>query len=189
MKKLAIAASSVALAALPMAGVFAVTSTNVVDNISAVVNPGCTIARGALTPASDFLDTASITVIAGGAAGSDATETVSITCSDPGWNVGIAPTTTGVVNLVDANSHQIAPGTAGPASYWNYAVTYTIGSGSPVVVSPTALTTAGASVITAETATAKTGSFTPTYTVSANSQQDAGTYTGSVTYTIASKAD
>ena len=198
MKKSIIAAgaTSVALAAMPVVGVFAVTSTPVKDTISAKVDPGCTIVRSGVDSSTDYLvTTAALSVIAGGAADTDSTTKVEITCSDAGWSVRIAPTTSGVVNLT-SGTNNIAPGTGdvseNGASYWAYSVQTKIGSAAAVDGPYTALSTSGGDIITASattTANASTGEFTPTYKVYANASQPSGTYTGGVTYTVASLAD
>ena len=193
MKKSIIAAgaASVALAAMPIVGAFAATTTGVKDEINAVVNPGCTITRSGKTAETDFLDTAQLEVIAGGAEDTKSTTLVNVSCSDPGWSVRIAPTVANEINLT-SGGNSITPGTSGTASYWAYKVDTKIGNGNTATGTYYALTAQGADVITAEsttTAAAKTGEFTPGYKVFAATSQASGTYTGGVTYTIASLAD
>ena len=188
MKKSIIAAgaASVALAAMPILGVFAEgsASVEVVDTVTATVNKGCTITRTGAE--ADFSDSLNISVTAGNAStGTDHTKAVSIVCSDSGWNLTATGTGDHATYLYRNNDTKgsIAAGTgaAGAASSWAYKVEYHVG-GTANTKDWGAITDSAASVIS--DATSNTGDFTPYYRVYAQADQPAGSYKGEVTYTI-----
>ena len=83
MKKLAIIASSAALAAMPVVGVFAADTTTSTDTITVTVNPTCTFATGG-----DLDKSVSATLSAGEASGDLEGSTFKVNCNDAkGWEL------------------------------------------------------------------------------------------------------
>ena len=122
MKKSIIAAgaASVALAAMPIVGAFAVDSVS--DNISAVIGNGCVITDSAAQKQ------VNVSVAPGNVATSTAAGSISVTCNSDAWHVSAvgAGTGTPVTNLVgeDDSDNIIATGTltSGSTSNWAFKV-------------------------------------------------------------------
>lgn len=196
MKKSIIAAgaASVALAAMPIVGVFADSTGYVVDNITATITDGCTITRADVPSGGEVANFArgvAFSVVAGTLVTNQASPTVTLTCSDDGWNVtakgtggNSAPT---ALYLDSSNSIQAGTETSGNTSKWAYKVDGVIdpaGTSTAITGTYAAITASDVPVITATQASAKTATFTPYYQVWAQADQAAGAYTGQVTYTV-----
>lgn len=180
MKKLAIAASSVALAAMPVLGVFADT-TELTDSISVTIDASCTFNEATGKSYTD----SSVAVGAQAGFNDNGQHAFNVFCNDDGgWTVSAgAP---GVLHDSEQSdtAHDFvyqasAITAAGAEGKWSAAV-----SGTPASV--TYIATTGGAIAGSDGETAAAGAdFTVTYDAWAGTQSAAGTYSGSVTYTLA----
>ncbi|MBQ3293400.1 hypothetical protein IJG93_03845 [Candidatus Saccharibacteria bacterium] len=201
MKKSIIAAgaASVALAAMPIVGVFADTSVN--DNINAVLTPGCTV--------TDSLEkTVNIILAPGNVTTTPSTTSVSVTCNSSSWTitaVGATEVPAGytegtVTDLIaedtttPANSNRIATGTGTSASSWAFRVadlydpntSTTVASGASVEGDYDEFSQIPSTPATIVTGTAPvTMQLKTQYKVYTAPTQAGGNYEGKVTYTVA----
>ena len=180
MKKLAIAGASVALAAMPVVGVFADT-TSLTDNISVTIDSSCTFSE---STGQSFSDSS---VAVGTQAGltNSGVHTFNVFCNDKsGWSVSAgAP-----VGLHDSTqtgtSHDFAYtaeaiSAAATEGKWSAAVAST------PIAKVTYIPAAGGALAGETASTLAAGSeFTVTYDVWAGTQSPAGTYGGTVQYTL-----
>lgn len=198
MKKIAIAGASVALAAMPVVGVFADSTKTVFnDNISVSVPGSCTI-EGASTGTYTNNDRTfpTVTITAGtynfindeSGTHSGQTMTVHCTTNSGTWSIGVAPSTNA---LLGDNGTSINPGdaTTGSTSAWAIQSNAIAASGGNLTTDNYATYTgydAGTkSVFLAADAKAGAGAtFNPSYRVYVNPDQAADTYRGTVTYTL-----
>lgn len=215
MKKSIIAASaaSLAVAAMPVVGVFAdgETTHTVKDNISVEITPSCTI-RNANTviPTTgvepNLTNNYNVTMangqvnsdIAGTGAVSPADNTMYVFCnsSTRTWTLSaVGSGTASHENELYGASGSIATGlaTSGADSTWAFKVTLGTGATAaagftsgewtavPAVSSPKAIATG-----TGTTGSESAPAITTNYQVFVSSTQEAGTYTGAVTYTLTS---
>ena len=197
MKKSIIAAgaASVALAAMPIVGAFAV--SNVTDTITATVDSGCvidnatatnTVDLGTITPGEDVSSESG-----------KASSGITVTCNATSWNVNAVGASEGdhPSSMYTAGGAEIATGTAtsGDTSAWMFkiaansateeAVTPATGFATwHVIPAPAAET--GAATTVAVGSKAATATIIPTYRVYASSSQATGSYTGKVTYNVSS---
>ena len=197
MKKSLIAtgAASLALAAMPMAGVFA-QDLSVTDTIQITVNSACTIDE--TTTDTDGLDTKDTTYAATVANGAQAdfsgthsgNHAFHVSCNAPGgWSFSATPTDlTGYTasNKSTTNSDSIAFVT--PTSYTHTGTsgqwTAEIASTGQTVTQPTAAGTA-TTVINAQNAQAANVEITSTYSAYVGTETSAGFYEGTIAYTLA----
>ena len=197
MKKIAIAGASVALAAMPIVGVFAVDGdslTPITDTVTVTVANSCTFARRAGGGTYDA------GTIANGSASSDITGSVfNIKCNDTGgWYLTAAgdsdaTTKSSMDSSTSKDTDDIVTGTtfSGDTSAWAFRL-----DGTGVISDYSAAAYAnvpaagGATVATSNTAAGNgTGiDITAHYKVYIGNNQAAGTYTGKVTYTLAHPA-
>ncbi len=202
MKKSLIAAgaASLAVAAMPIVGVFAADGTlTQTDTVVVTVDSACSLATSgsSLDPASTYKAT-----IANGGKNQNITgSTFTITCNDTGgWQLNAigAGGATGDVTKMDASTDKdaddISTGTTldGSVSNWAFKIakggtdagniTITTGYDSFSAV-PSAATK-----IAQGTSTAGNSTITATYGVGISATQSAGTYTGKVQYTLAHPA-
>ncbi len=195
MKKSLIAGASIAalgLAVVPFAGVFADDIRTMTDTIKVTVDPAC-----AFSKASDSDNPSAHTYTQKLAANSDVTTVgttkMVVVCNDAtGYKVTVnsddkAPSALVGPKKSESSNEQIpfttsalSKGTAG----WNAATTATSISGTPKT--ETVYLSAGATVLTSTTMTPAAGdTATIKYDVATSTNQAAGTYTGSITYTLA----
>ena len=203
MKKSLIAAgaASIAVAAMPIVGVFAADGDlSQTDIVKVTVDSACSLATSGSTldPASTYTAT-----IENGQANTNISgSTFTVTCNDTGgWDLNAigAGTATGNVAKMDASTNvdgddiATADGTpTGSASSWAFKIakggtdqgniTITTGYDGFKAV-PTASTK-----IATGTSTAGNSTITATYGVGISATQSAGVYTGRVTYTLAHPA-
>lgn len=185
MRKIAIAGVSAVLAMLPVAGAFAATGTTVTDTVQVTIESACTITS---TNASN---TYSATMTNGQLKSDFGSTTMSISCNDAGgWHVtavgsGADATDKTAMNATGSGT-DIATGTAtsGATSNWAMKVTGSTATGfttfSAVPGSATDVATSSVSTFGSEIVT--------TYQVFISNTQQADTYTGQVTYTLAHPA-
>ncbi len=195
MKKLAIAGASLALAAMPVVGVFAADgNTTTTDTVQVTIDTACSLtATGAGTYS---------TTLTNGTASSDLGSTsINIKCNDAGgWMVnaiGANTSTTAGAGATDmapdaAGKTPIATGTSldGSVSNWAMKLTASEGAYAPTIVTgydqyhavPGAADTKVVSGVTTDQTTGST--FTTNYKVAVSPTQQQGTYTGKVTYTL-----
>ena len=196
MKKSIIAAgaASVALAAMPVVGVVAADSNlSQTDTVIVTVDTACSLATSgsSLDPASTYTATIANSAYNTNIAGS----TFTVTCNDnAGWQLSAVGAGTGTsVAHMDASTEaddDIATGTTldGSVSAWAFKVAGANGAtvqGSYDSFSEVPTT---AAVIAKGTTTTTTATVTATYGVGISATQEAGTYTGKVTYTLAHPA-
>ena len=206
MKKLAIAGASVALAALPVAGVFAANGDYVVDTVQITISASCGVASTSSNPVSGAGASLSTTMVNGSThewvaaatapSGSDTGGSLYVTCNDAsGWHVsaqGYSNDTDGTTDMVTTTTGATAIPTGttldGTVSAWafkiandgiaNLSITngYTDWSQIP----------GNEPVKIASLANAATsnGHIYTGYKVSVSPTQQAATYTGKVKYTV-----
>ena len=188
MKKLAIASASVALAAMPVVGVFAVTgSTEFTDNLSVTVNSGCTLENGGNTDGTYVDRSFSKNIAVGNSAvldGSAATDTAAITIKCNTTSGTVTVTSAGSTTLVGTSSadNTIATGAATSGSTSNWAIKSNASNTSSDPYAAYKAHVPG-TFLTA-TASARGTTFNPSYQVYVAQGQAPDTYTGSVTYTV-----
>ena len=179
MKKSIIAAgaASVALAAMPIVGAFALTS--VTDTINATVGAGCTI--------SDSTGhTVDITVAPGATATSTAAESITVVCNSNNWHVtAVGAGATGTATSLYSGENAIATGTATSGETSNWA--FKIASATNAAISDgynTFIAVPATATNVVDGSAAATSVVTTQYQVYAATGQASGTYTGKVTYTV-----
>ena len=219
MKKLAIASASLALAAMPVVGVFAADegSPSIVDNVTVVINESCTFQAtandAAVNPSGNpaavnrnFRKSATLgaLVTLGGdpaqsTSGSTDQNPITIegVCNSDGSSTTPAKTGTWTISAIGADGAQmvkvgsnaedgdnIPAGTAtsGTDSAWAMKIDLPTGT----TYSSYKAVPATATAVATGTANGSTFTFQPSYQVYVGTEQASGTYTGKVTYTIAS---
>ena len=203
MKKSLIAAgaASLAVAAMPIVGVFAADGTlTQTDTVVVTVDTACSLATSgaSVTPtASTYTAT-----IANGAYNTNiGGSTFTITCNDTGgWDLNAigAGEATGDVTKMDASTNKdaddIATGTTldGSVSNWAFKVAKGGDDASKVTLTTgydqfSAVPSSSQKIATG-TSTAGKATVSATYGVGISATQSAGTYTGKVTYTLAHPA-
>ena len=188
MKKSLIAgagATAFAFAALPFAGVFAATGTVVTDTVEVTIVSACTITS---TNASN---TYSATMTNGQLKSDFGSTEMTINCNDAaGWHVTAvgsgADNTDKTAMNATASGTDIASGTAtyGETSNWAMKVT---GTGATGFTTFAAVPSSATNVAT-QSGAVSGGTLTTTYQVFISATQQADTYTGQVTYTLAHPA-
>ena len=195
MKKLAIASASLALAAMPVAGVFAAaTPKSFTDDLTITVNPGCTIQEttgtGGSAAGTHNDRSFAATIVAGewkelrageAASGSTEEKAMEIVCNSTDdskqWTVSATSINEGKLQVDGDATKFIAGGTAkdGDTSAWAYSVD-----------NGTNWNGVQATMASVKTGTASTTAtpFNPIYRVYVAPTQAAGQYKGSVTYTV-----
>ena len=185
MRKIAIAGASVALAALPALGVFAATGQTVTDTVEVTIGSACLITTS--PTANTYSDS-----MTNGQLKSDFGSTeMTINCNDAGgWHVtaigsGADSTDKTAMNATGTGT-DIATGTAqsGDTSNWAMKVTGTGATGFTTF----AAVPAGATDVARGNGAVSGGTLTTTYQVFISATQQADTYTGQVTYTLAHPA-
>ena len=192
MKKSLIAtgAASLALAAMPVLGAFA----DVTDTVVLTIQSSCSVGQTSATAGagktiteSNAVNSHLYTYDADGSAGG----TLKVTCNDAsGWNVKAVGSSTGsnkTVMVPTGSGTAIATGTAesGATSNWMFKV-----SGTGAVSGYTSwseVPSTATKVATSSTAISE-GAINTGYQVWVSATQEADTYTGSVTYTVAQGA-
>ena len=197
MKKIAIAGASVALAAMPIVGVFAEGNdgnTTTTDTVQVTILSSCSLTATGT-------GTYSTTLANGGVSNDLGTTSINIKCNDAGgWMVnaiGANESTTASAGATDmapdaAGKTPIATGTTldGTVSNWAMKLTASEGTYAPTIVTgyndyhavPGTANTKVASGVTTDQTTGST--FTTNYKVAVSPTQQTGTYTGKVTYTL-----
>ena len=177
MKKIVITGVSVALAAMPVLGVFAdgtgtVTKTTT-DTLTLTVPKGCNIQT---SPARSDT-TAAFGSVAPGQTATDDTDPIVITCN-AGWT--LTPT---IQAALASSANTIASGTTldGSASNWALKLTVT----GDLTNNFNDYNTVNGTNKVSNTAAASALSITPSYKVSVGPGQANGSYTGTVLYTVA----
>lgn len=200
MKKSIIAASaaSLAVAAMPVVGVFAATQSNFTDTLNLTVEGGCTFKSSVL---GDYSRAFAATVAAGQEADftmNTGEPTMSVVCNTETGNytvqaiggTSVEAGATGVTVLSNGTAaDNIATGTtfSGDTSAWAFKVTSTGSTATGWTAVPSSLTT----VVTNSASSAKSTdgvTFTPAYHVYASGSQSAGSYTGNVSYLLVNPA-
>ncbi len=186
MKKLAIAGASLALAAMPVVGVFAATDGSFIDNINVNVAGGCTMGQNnsGSTTAVDRTFEASIvngtSEVLSGTEGGAAAPSLIVQCnttSASSFNITAKATNGGALK---SGSETIPSGNVFSGD--NSAFAYSL-DGSNWLPVPTE--TAGKVVKSGSASSSTPATFNPSYKVYVSLGQASGTYTGSVTYTLA----
>ena len=197
MKKSLIAtgAASLALAAMPMAGVFAA-DTSVTDTIQITVNSACTIAESSTTDGLDNKDTTYADTVANGAETTfngthTGTHAFHVSCNAPGgWSFSATPSNlTGYTDSGKGTSNSDSINFAASGSYVS---TGAAGDWTATITAPAGITvtqpaTAGvANTIISETgAQAANVEITAAYKAYVGTETSAGFYEGTIAYTLA----
>ncbi|MBQ3293402.1 hypothetical protein IJG93_03855 [Candidatus Saccharibacteria bacterium] len=196
MKKSIIAAgaASVALAAMPILGAFAIENTT--DNITAVIDDGCTITDSVQNK------TVSMVVAPGSVATSTAAPSISVVCNNNDWDIQAQGTSNtyeqagfAATDLVARNGAEgsytyehIATGgaTSGSTSNWAFkVVSLSDTTNAAIATGYDAWNSIPAFATTiVEGSAAATETVTTQYQVFAAVGQAAGSYNGQVTYTV-----
>ena len=192
MKKLAIAGSAVALAAMPVVGVFATDVTSVTDTIQLTVEATCTFNTENSGNASDTTYSATVANGAQASLSNGSAHVFNVFCNDnDGWKV-----TAGAPNNLagtGTNAHVISYQAAAlPSSGTEGAWVATV-SGTGVSAELSGITTASAvnyiatagGIIATEASSTDGSTFTVTYGAYVGTETAADTYTGTVQYTLA----
>lgn len=203
MKKSIIAASaaSLAVAAMPIVGVFAASGSSFTDTLTVGVQGGCTIENAEILDPTDPADpgtyadrTFSDTIAAGtvGYLNADATGAVSpssesftVTCNTEHGTTGDAWSVTVSAGNLESGANTIAPGsaTSGDTSAW--ALKSNVGGTDAADATDNYASYTGFSNTTLLTANiGKEVTFNPSYRVFVAPGQAVGNYTGTVTYTV-----
>lgn len=186
-KKLIAGAASVALAAMPVVGVFAaapVTQPNVVDNLQLTVNESCTFSTGAQAlNLSDTINAGAQTTWAAG----DPTPTPSshafvVKCNSKAYTVTATATDLtnsgavahGVISYVANANYDEDVQNIGDDGEWTAVLT---GGNTGAAISTTSSTIKSGNATT-------TDNFSVAYKAYAGNAQNQGTYSGTVTYTL-----
>ncbi len=185
MKKITIAGASAILAALPMASVFAATGTTVTDTVQVTINSACSITT------TNLANTYNETMTNGQLKSDIGSTSMTIACNDAGgWHVtaigsGADSTAKTAMNATGSGT-DIATGTAtsGATSNWAMKVTGTGATG----FTNFAAVPSSATDVAKQTASVSGATLTTTYQVFISATQQADTYTGQVTYTLAHPA-
>lgn len=186
MKKslIAASASAVALAAMPIVGVFAAEVPSVKDTVKLTINEACRMEADSATKTVDLGSAA------GGAYGEQPGSVMTITCNkQTGWQITATATA-----LTNAGTSQDIPfgayAESANASIWsaklalggNNTGNATIAAGWNDYTATTASDTVVTSFVTDTAVSGLT--VTPTYKAYTKASQPAGTYQGDITYTF-----
>ena len=201
MKKLAIAGASAVLAALPVVGVFAATSSSFTDTLTVTVPGGCTLEdNSAVTPGTYADRTFTAEIEAGtvgylndNGSGTSTGTTMKIACnqSTGTWTVTAEASTGALAGSGTAAGQSIAPGagdvTSGNTSGWSIQSNAANATTNPYSSYKAYVVDVGESYSTFLTGSASstTTTFNPSYRVYVSPTQTPGSYTGTVTYTVA----
>ena len=184
MKKLAIVASSVALAAMPVVGVFAADDTGVTDTIQVTVSPSCTFSQGGDDATYSATGTNTSGVVQPKNNNTNV-HTFTVFCNNnTGYKVSATATALNQSPAITANFAYAAtlPST-GTTGAWHAEIA-TEDTG----LTATQLPASGAAtdIITKAGASDADGEdFTATYTAYIGTATPAGTYSGTIAYTLA----
>ena len=185
MKKVMVAGIASTLALLPVTGVFAATGTTVTDTVQVTINSACLITT------TNAANTYSATMTNGQLKSDFGSTTMTIDCNDAaGWHVTAVGTGADATDKTAMNATgsgtDIATGTAtsGDTSNWAMKVT---GTGATGFTTFAAVPASATNVATGSGAVSG-GTLTTTYQVFISATQQADTYTGQVTYTLAHPA-
>lgn len=181
MKKLAIAGASLALAAVPVVGVFA--DPQATDTIEVTVNSSCTFTAGAgtATYSASGANGASVNPSSGGSNEHPFT----VFCNDnDGYTVSATASALTQEN-VSANFAYEDQLPSGATGAWNATISQT---GTVLTIRQLPSGGAATDIVTKESASATGGeSFKAAYTAYIGSATPTGTYTGTIAYTLAAK--
>ena len=185
MKKVLIAgAASVALAAMPVLGVFAVDDQDVTDTIQVTVSPSCTFSQGG--------GDATYSVTGTNASGavnpvnnSSNVHTFTVFCNNnAGYKVSATATALNQTPSISANFAYVATlPSSGTTGAWHATI-----ASEATGVTAAQLPAGGAAtdIITKATASGANGEeFTATYTAYIGTETPSGTYSGTIAYTLA----
>lgn len=199
MKKLLAGAGAVALAALPVAGVFAA-DLSVMDTLQITVNDSCTITEGSTTDGLDNKDTTYAATVANGAettfnGTASGSHVFHVSCNKPGgWSFSATPTNlTGHVAANDSalngdSINFVASGSYGtPVTAKEAAGKWTATITAPAGISVNQPSTAGSAnlIIEATNAQAANVEITSAYKAYVGTETSAGFYEGTITYVLA----
>ena len=174
MKKLAIASASLALAAMPVAGVFAAESVTTTDTVTVTVPHGCTVNDTERTN-----KTAAFGSVAPGADGENKSTSAMIINCNKAWTV--TPSTEGLT----ATGATTITSAAANAKGSQFKVALATSATDGITNGFTSQTAINGTTNVSSTAAASDLSITPTYSIHIGNQQEQGSHTGTVTYTIA----
>ena len=203
MKKLAIAASSVALAAMPVVGVFAATTDDLVitDTLEITVDPTCTFSATTGGGSTGAFDTTYAATVANGATAQFKVDNANksdhifgVVCNDDeGWQVTASAPLALSASGVDAKHNIVYNAAALPdvttskptEGYWNAVVTGTNVAPASTEQAPTGIVVDGGvnyikgagGVIATEADSTDGSTFTVTYGAYVGTETPAGTYT------------
>lgn len=183
-------AASLALAAMPVLGAFA----DVTDTVVLTIQSSCSVGQTSATAGagktiteSNAVNSHLYTYDADGSAGG----TLKVTCNDAsGWNVKAVGSSTGsnkTVMVPTGSGTAIATGTAesGATSNWMFKVS---GTGAVSGYTSWSEVPSTATKVATSSSAISEGAINTGYQVWVSATQQADTYTGSVTYTVAQGA-
>ncbi len=201
MKKLAIAGASAVLAALPVVGVFAATSSSFTDTLTVTVPGGCTLEDNSAQNPGTYADRSFSASVPAGTVGylnddGEGTQTgttMKIQCnqSTGTWTVTAVASTGALAGSGTAAGETIAPGagtiTSGNTSGWSIQSNASGATTNPYASYKAYEVDSGETYSTFLTgsASATNVTFNPSYRVYVSPSQKPGNYEGTVTYTVA----
>lgn len=197
MKKLAIAGASLALAAMPVVGVFAADNTEVVDTVTVTVSPSCTFrASGTGTLNGTYTATgANGEAVSPSTSGDSGTNvhTFNVFCNNnKGYTVNatardLTNIDSATPAITDVFTYKADLSGLTTASGWHAQFTGVTSGVTPVQLSDSNEGVSTGTIITrANITTATAGdSWTATYTAKIGSETKAGSYQGTITYDLA----
>lgn len=182
-KMIAAGAASLALAAMPVVGVFAVDDTDVVDTIIVTVDATCSFNAGQSSSAADTQYSATVPNGAEATFNNSGAHKFNVTCNDnDGYAVTATPTNL-IGNAVSTNNipYTTSYSASGTDGMWSATVTSSDVTGAGLV-SPVPDIDAQSHVIITEDGPTENSSFTVTYAAYVGTETPADTYQGTMTY-------
>ncbi len=183
MKKILSMGATSILALMPVSTVFAATGTTVTDTVAVTINAACSITATNLTP------TYSATMTNGSLKSNFGSTSMSVSCNDAaGWKImaiGSGPDSSNktVMNATGSGT-DIATGTAtsGATSNWAFKLG---GNGVTSGYTSFKAVPSASTKVASGSGSVSGNAITTTYQVWISATQQADTYTGAVTYTLA----
>lgn len=187
MKKLAIAGASLALAAMPVVGVFAADDRAVTDTISVQVAASCTFSQGGDDATYSYANGTNASGVVNPVNNSSNVHTFTVFCNqNSGYTVAAEASALSATGITDVFAYKATLPSTGADGAWNATIAADAGNTNALTVAQLADNGASKTVVTGSQASAAAGeTFTATYTAYIGTETPAGTYTGTIGYTLA----
>lgn len=186
MKKLAIAGASMVLAAMPVLGVFAEDDRTVTDTINVTVSPSCTFKAGGDNVAYSATGTNASGVVNPVNNSSNVHEFTVFCNNNIGYTVAAEATALSATGITDVFAYKATlPSSVDGAWHAQFAQA-TANPGNTLTIAQLEDGGASKTIVSSNQASAAIGeSWTATYTAYIGTETPAGTYTGTIAYTLA----